>query len=92
MVSDPTKPRLKNITVNRLPADLVIGVKALAIQLDSNIEDLVECIFKDALKDGEKWFPHVHRLRTAKAKAKAEQKKVNEQLKQIKEKLEEANV
>ena len=49
MVSDPTKPRLKNITVNRLPADLVIGVKALAIQLDCNIEDLVGCIFKDAL-------------------------------------------
>lgn len=92
MASDPTRPKLKSITVNRLPSDLVIGVKALAIQLDCNIEDLVECILKEALKDGEKWFPHVHRLGTAKAKAKAEQKKVDAQLKQIKEKLEEANV
>lgn len=92
MASDPTRPKLKSITVNRLPSDLVIGVKALAIQLDCNIEDLVECIFQDALKDGKKWFPHVHRLGKAKAKAKAEQKKVDAQLKQIKEKLEEANV
>lgn len=91
MVSDPTKPKQKNITVNRLPADVVIGFKALASRMDCKIEDLMQCVLEDALRKGDEWWPNVLRLQKAKAKAKQDQKRVDEQLKQIKERLAETN-
>lgn len=91
MVSDPTRPKTKNITVNRLPADTVIGFKALAVKLDCNIEDLMEVVLNDAIKKDMEWWPSVLRLAKAKEKAKQDQKKVDEQLKQIKERLAETN-
>ena len=91
MVSDPTRPKTKNITVNRLPSDLVIGFKALAVKLDCNIEDLMQVVLEDAIKKDREWWPSVLRLGKSKDKAKQEQKKVDQQLKQIQERLAEAN-
>ena len=91
MVSDPTRPKTKNITVNRLPSDLVIGFKALAVKLDCNIEDLMQVVLEDAIKKDREWWPSVLRLGKSKDKAKQEQKKVDQQLKQIQERLAETN-
>lgn len=92
MPSDPTKPKFSSITVNRLPHDLVVGFKSLALKLDCNIEDLMQVVLDEAIKKQEGWYPAVYRLSKAKAKARQEQKKVNEQLKEIQGKLEQANV
>jgi hypothetical protein len=92
MGNDPTKPKLKNITVNRLPSDLVIGFKALAIKLDCNIEDLMQCVLEDALYKSDQWFPAVCRLAKQKTKEREEGRRVKEQLKEIQKAMEGANV
>jgi len=87
-MSDPTKPKTKNITVNRLPADIVIGFKALAIQLDTSVETLMEVVMLDAVQRGQEWFPEVHRLNKFKMKARQEQRIVNNQLRDMEKLME----
>lgn len=87
-MNDPTKQKTKNLTVNRLPADLVIGFKALAIQLDTSVETLMECVLQDAVQRGQEWFPAVHRLSKVKSKARQEQRIVNKQLKDMEQMME----
>ena len=52
----------------------------------------MQVVLDEAIKKQEGWYPAVFRLSRAKTKARQEQKKVNEQLKEIQGKLEQANV
>lgn len=82
-MADPTKPQLKNITVNRLPAQVVIDYKTLAIRLDCTVEELTELVLREAIKKGDRWIPEVYRLRAAKRKEKADNAVVRKQLEQL---------
>jgi hypothetical protein len=88
-MADPTKPQLKNITVNRLPADVVIDYKTLAVRLDCTVEELTELVLRDAIKKGDRWLPEVYRLRVAKKKEKADNEVVRKQLEKLVPKVKE---
>lgn len=87
---EPIKPKLKNITVNRLPADVVIDYKTLAVRLDCTVEELTELVLRDAIKKGDKWMLDVHRLRAAKKKERADSATVRKQLEKLVPKAKEA--
>lgn len=89
-MADPLKPKLKNITVNRLPADVVIDFKTLAVKLDCSIEDLTEVVLREAIKKGDGWIIEVAKLRMAKKKEKADQLLVRRQLEKLVPQVQEA--
>lgn len=79
-MQNPLKPQTKNLTINRLPADLVIDFKTLACQLECTVEELGTIVLREAIKNGTGYLIDVHRLRTAKKQERETQRLVKKQL------------
>jgi hypothetical protein len=84
---DLTKPKVKALTVNRLPERLVVGIKTLAIQLDCTVEDLMTVILERALADGQKLFVPVQRLKKARKQEIEDRRKLRASMEQLQPKL-----
>ncbi len=79
---DLTKPKVKALTVNRLPERLVT-----AIQLDCTVEDLMTVILERALTDGQKLFVPVQRLKKARKQEIEDRRKLRSSMEQLQPKL-----
>ncbi len=85
--SDPTKLSTRALTVNRLPEQLVTGIKTLAIQLDCTVEDLMAVVLQRALDEGQKLFVPVQRLKKARKQEIEDRRKLRSSLEQLQPKL-----
>jgi|DEB3_MinimDraft_2_1074329.scaffolds.fasta_scaffold70985_2 hypothetical protein len=79
-MQNPLKPQTRNLTINRLPADLVIDFKTLACQLECTVEELGTIVLQEAIKNGDRYLMDVHRLRNAKKQERETQRLVKKQL------------
>jgi len=84
---DLTKPKVKALTVNRLPERLVVGIKTLAIQLDCTVEDLMTVVLERALTEGQKLFVPVQRLKRARKQEIEDRRKLRASMEQLQPKL-----
>ena len=87
MASDLTKLSTRALTVNRLPEQLVTGIKTLAIQLDCTVEDLMAVVLQRALDEGQKLFVPVQRLKKARKQEIEDRRKLRSSLEQLQPKL-----
>jgi len=79
-MQNPLKPKTRNMTINRLPADLVVDFKTLACKLECTVEELATVVLQEAVDNGDKYLIDVHRLRTAKKQERETQRIVKKQL------------
>jgi len=87
VASDPTKLSTRALTVNRLPEQLVTGIKTLAIQLDCTVEDLMAVVLQRALDEGQKLFVPVQRLKKARKQEIEDRRRLRSSLEQLQPKL-----
>jgi len=87
VASDLTKLSTRALTVNRLPEQLVTGIKTLAIQLDCTVEDLMAVVLQRALDEGQKLFVPVQRLKKARKQEIEDRRKLRSSLEQLQPKL-----
>ncbi len=87
MASDLTKLSTRALTVNRLPEQLVTGIKTLAIQLDCTVEDLMAVVLQRALDEGQRLFVPVQRLKKARKQEIEDRRKLRSSMEQLQPKL-----
>ena len=85
---DPTKPERKSLTFNRLPKELVEGIKTLAIKLDCTLEDLAVVVLQEAVRQGDKLYIPVQKLKAARKKEIEDRRKLRATILQLQPKLE----
>jgi hypothetical protein len=73
--------------VNRLPEQLVTGIKTLAIQLDCTVEDLMAVVLQRALDEGQRLFVPVQRLKKARKQEIEDRRKLRSSMEQLQPKL-----
>jgi hypothetical protein len=81
------KKPYKSLTVNRLPRELVDGIKYLAIELDCNIPELVEVLIREGLKQKDTLYADIHRLRQARIREQKEHRQAKKELAALQQKL-----
>lgn len=84
-------PETRNITVNRLPGELVVAFKSLAVQLNAKIEDLMQLALEDAVRKGDGFALDITRLNLRRKQERKQRKAAEAELAALTKKVEEAD-